>query len=112
MNILYNKPNNLPYYNTNFNKVKFCSSSVKMVKDIKLANLYGTSILGKVKLSDGFADVSHASNEFFSLRKDNKTLGYIAMSPRMYNGKTCYSAGELRNESDYKVLVQDLCRLV
>lgn len=80
----------------------FKANSVKMVKDLKLANLYGTDILGKVKLNDELVDVTHTANEFFTIKKDGKTLGFMNLSPRMYNGKTCYSCGELRNESDVK----------
>lgn len=80
----------------------FKANSIKMVKDLKLANLYGTDTLGKVKLKDELVDVTHTGNEFFTLNKDGKMLGFMYMSPRMYNGKTCYSCGELRNDSDKK----------
>jgi len=83
-------------------KPNFTGNSVKMVKDLKLANLYGTEVLGKVKLNDELVDVTHTANEFFTLNKNGKMLGFMYMSPRMYEGKTCYSCGELRNESDLK----------
>lgn len=82
--------------------VSFRASPLKLVKDLKLSNLYGSDILGQIKLNGELIDVSHAGNEFFSLRKNNKSLGFMVLSPRMYEGKTCYSCGELRNESDVK----------
>ena len=91
--------NIVPY---NIGNVSFTSNPIKMVKDLKLANLYGTDVLGKVKLNNELVDVLHSANEFFSLRKGNKSLGYIVLVPRMYGGKTCYSGSELRNLSDEK----------
>lgn len=101
MNLIYGNILNITPYAAN-QKPSFCASPVKMVKDMKLSNLYGTEILGKVKLNNELVDVSHTGNEFFTLKKDNKTLGFMVLSPRMYDGKTCYSGAELRNESDIK----------
>lgn len=82
--------------------LSFTSNPVKMVKDMKLANLYGTSVLGKVNLNGKLVDVTHTGNEFFTLNKNGKSLGFLVLVPRMYNGKTCYSGSELRNLSDEK----------
>ena len=50
---IYNNYNLLSASRTQ-SSINFKANSVKMVKDLKLANLYGTDILGKVKLNDEF----------------------------------------------------------
>lgn len=73
-----------------------------MVNDVKLANLYGSSTLGKVNIGKELFDVSQSSNEFFAIHRNNRCIGHIVLVRRMFAGKTCYSCSELRNISDIK----------
>ncbi|MEI8377680.1 MAG: GNAT family N-acetyltransferase [bacterium] len=75
-------------------------SAEKMVKDIKLSNLYGTSDLGKVKINGKTFDVQSVGENYFSINDKKKQLGFIITSNREYNGKTCCSVAELRNMSE------------
>ncbi len=99
ININYPKINT---YTPRRSQVAFKGSPVPMVKDVKLANLYATFIVGKVKLGQELFYVNQASNEFFSILKRGKSIGYIVLVPRMFEGKTCYSCSELRNLSNIK----------
>lgn len=84
------------------NGLSFKSGTEKIAKDTKFSNLYGTGNLGKTLLNGEYVDIIHSSDIFFTLRDGERFLGYITLSPRMYDGKTCYSCGELRNNSDKK----------
>jgi hypothetical protein len=74
----------------------------KLIKDVKLSNLYGTFDVGKVKMNGKTFDVQTTGGQYFGIKDGKKTLGNIIMSDRMYDGKTCLSVAEVRNLADEK----------
>ncbi|MDD3419594.1 MAG: GNAT family N-acetyltransferase [Candidatus Gastranaerophilales bacterium] len=71
----------------------------KLISEIKLANIYGTEDIAKVRIKDKLYDVHTTGGEYFSIKDNKNSLGFMIVVPRMYEGKTCYSVAELRNET-------------
>jgi len=106
--------NTIKYQNFSTNPVAFSGhipEAEKMVKDINLARLYGASNLGKIEINGKIFDIKNTSSEYFSISDKIKQLGYIAMTNREYNGKSCYSVAEISNFSREKGLGTKLMQI-